>query len=95
MIEPAQTQKMLVLSTAHLRPKTCNEWLRFKHLWACYEKGEYGWFLHVEGYSLMNDDWDVPKELLAILEYAHKHSFDWIMFDRDGPVQDGLVVYRW
>ena len=67
---------------------------------AFYEKGDYGWFVHVDS------DWKhsepdtplapgVPVELQRVLEYAAKLGCDWIQFDTDGDVNDDLPVFNW
>lgn len=97
MIAPVETQRMLVLSTSHLREATCNDWLPNRCPWGCYEKGEVGYFMWVvDDSAIYHDDAPAtPNELRVILDYANRHKFDWIMFDRDGPIQPGLVVYDW
>lgn len=65
-----------------------------------YEKGEYGWFVHVStdwGFSSPEEPLhqDVPEDLKRVLEYAARAGADWIMFDRDGEHNDELPVYDW
>lgn len=94
MIEPAEKVQMLVLSTAHLREATCNEWLP-NCPWACFEKAEWGYFLYAcDDPGITHVD-SVPNEIKLIVEYALSVGCSWIMLDCDGPVQDGLVVYEW
>lgn len=94
MIPPAETQTLLTLSTAHLRERTCNEWLE-NCPWSCFPKGEWGWFLYVNDDPGITHVDSVPNELKPILEYALSLGCSWVMFDSDGPVQDGLVTYDW
>lgn len=81
---------MLVLSTAHLTPIACNEYLP-KPPFAAFTKGDYGWFVYV------TDDVpdDIPKSLLDCLEFAHDRNCGWIMFDEAGPIHDDLAIYDW
>lgn len=92
MIQPAETATMLVLSTAHLRQSTCETWLR-EECSCAHEKQGVGWFVYVCEDPAQGGA--APNELLAIFEFAREHGCLWIMFDCDGPQQDGLVVYDW
>ena len=38
--------RSLVLSTAHIHPATARDWMP-RCPWSCFEKGDYGWFMHV------------------------------------------------
>ena len=38
--------RSLVLSTAHMHPATARDWMP-RCPWSCFEKGDYGWFMHV------------------------------------------------
>ena len=81
-------EKMLVLSTAHITPDTCNGYLRGRDA-PCYPKGDYGYFVYVE------DDVpdDLPDDLRACYAFASEHQCDWIMFDCDASPVDGLACY--
>ncbi len=96
--------KMLVLSTSHLREKTCNDWLLNDCPWTCAEKGDVGYFMYatdeyftdVETKEVTSTDGTpIPNEIILICQFARAHGCDWVMFDCDGPIQDGLVVYEW
>jgi hypothetical protein len=80
--------RMWTLSTAHLRERTCNEWLSSS---VAYPKSEYGWFVPVPH----DDEDDCPNELTEIFRQAREKGVRWIMFDCDGPIYDPLVVFDW
>ena len=82
--------KMLVLSTGHLTADTCV--YRCHGLIGAYEKGEYGWFVHVEGTASLDE---IPEDLAACLAFAIIEGCEWIMFDRDGPTVPELPTYDW
>ena len=100
-----EIDKMLVLSTAHLREKTCNEWLPkagTHHAVTVYPKGEYGWFIWCgdteHGFQFEKPGADapaVPNELLAAMAFAAEHGCNWISFDRDADQVAELVVFDW
>lgn len=88
---PQEISKTLVLYIGHLTDDTCNRYLpdnQQTNSW--YEKGEYGWFVYVS-----NDAGSHPKDLEDCLNYAREHDCDWIMFDRDGPLEPDLRCYDW
>lgn len=93
-IPAAEVLTMLVLSTAHLRESTCCTWMR-NHCTAAHEKPGVGWFVYVCDNPSHDTAEYVPNELLLCLEFARERGHEWIMFDCDGPLQDGLVVYDW
>ena len=88
--------KMLSLSTYHLTSETfdslINDPLNF--LFSYYEKRDpvegdlYGIFFPVYF------DEDMPDDLKACVEFAINHDCDYIMFDGDVDVVEGLPVYK-
>lgn len=83
-----ETTKMLVLSTTHLKEKTCNGFLpTYVH---AYEKADYGWFVYVEPAPD-----GLPDSLTTCLQFAHEQGCEWIMFDRDADPISELPVYSW
>lgn len=83
-------EPMLVLSTAHLTPETCNVFLPTYGgpVWA---KGEYGWFVYVPA----DVDADHPADLSACLAFARRINASWVMFDRDQAPLGGLQTFDW
>ena len=82
--------KMLVLSTAHLSEDDCNIWLHERS--GAYQKGDYGWFVHVPDPQLKGV---YEASLYECMRHAWANCCDWIMFDRDGPIIEGLPTYDW
>lgn len=90
-----EIEKMLVLSTGHLKQETCGKWLTDAQLWLpLWDKDQLGWFLYVfEDATELPEP--IPEELQACLEFARKHKASWLMFDRDGPQEDSLSWFDW
>lgn len=91
--------RMLDLSTAHITEET-DEWLDEAVTYEtypiiAYQKGDYGWIVHVP------DEWDeeavkdIPADLLALLVFAKARRCHWIMLDRDAFAVDELPQYEW
>lgn len=85
---------MLVLSTEHMSPATARHWIA-RCPWACFEKGDYGWFMYVCDDDGVTEAADVPLEIRSALHVARSLGCQWIMWDRDGPVSDELPQYDW
>lgn len=85
---------MLVLSTAHMSPQTAASWIA-RCPWACFEKGEWGWFMHVCDDPGITEADGVPFEIRSALHVARKLRCAWIMWDRDGPIVAELPDYDW
>lgn len=62
-----------------------------------YPKSEYGFFVPLS--DDMFEDHTIRSymsgELPAIIDYARVLGCDWLMFDRDGPVEPALQSYDW
>jgi hypothetical protein len=89
-----ETTAMLVLSTAHMSPKTASSWIA-DCPWACFDKGEWGWFMYVCDDAGITEAEGVPLEIRSALHVARRLRCEWIMWDRDGPVIDELPEYDW
>lgn len=93
-------QKMLCLSTAHIKPETMAllEEDALEDIVA-YPKeipstGENcGAFIYVDGASLDEGIEDVPEDLVRVLQYAAKHDASWIMLDDDEEEVEDLPTY--
>ena len=92
-------RKILDISTAHVSEATSwylEEWaINGKGLAIVYEKGEYGWLVHVPGEPSHEVEDTFPADLRACMEHARSLDCDWIMFDRDGITIDALPSYEW
>lgn len=92
-------QKMLDLSTAHITENTAdalNEGYDFNLV--IYPKAEYGWFIHVPDEEFFEDEekvFDLPTDLVRLIDIARVKECTWIMLDRDGSIHDNLPTYIW
>ena len=100
--------RMLTISLSHISRETadlindeCDTWWN-SSLPACYTKGEYGYMIHVpEDYLVSGEDGveetypDVPDDLHDCMLLARENNCQWLCFDRDGLVVDGLEVFDW
>ena len=96
-----ETPKMLVLSTAHIRRSTSDNFdlLTDDVPDIFYEKkaptADYGlgWFIpigpEIEWSHMVSDD------LVAIRKLAEAQGCTWIMLDRDGDIIEELPTYEW
>ena len=107
----SEITKMLTLSTCHIKEETKDLLETEAHgnknpeMPNVYEKGEYGYFIHVpddfvasEG-NESGDNSDrypgIPDDLYAVMLYAYEKGCCWLCLDRDGPEEDGLEMYDW
>ena len=81
-------ETILVLSTAHLLPHTCNAWL-WETDQSVWPKGETGWFIHIPD----TDPEGLPSDLAECFLLARAQNCDWIMFDAGAPVLNLLPTY--
>lgn len=89
-----EIQKMMVLSTAHMSPATAANWI-LECPWACYDKGDYGWFMYVCDDVGITEAAGVPPEIRSAIHVAKREGCDWIMWDCDSPLVDELPQYDW
>lgn len=94
-----ETHKLIVLSTAHvsdstraLLEKDGREDEFSPPLVNCYQKGDWGWFVHV---PVEDDEDDAPEDMRAIYGFARSHGAAWLMFDCDAEPIDALPVFDW
>lgn len=86
--------RSLVLSTAHMHPATARDWMP-RCPWSCFEKGDYGWFMHVCDDVGITEAHDVPLEIRSAIHVAKREGCQWIMWDCDGPLVAELPEYDW
>lgn len=82
-------ERMLVVSTANITEKTCNEFLPS---WKgpAYQKTEYGWFVYVQ-----EETDNLPTDLEAVMHLARSENCRWVMLDRDAPEDSRLLIFDW
>jgi hypothetical protein len=92
---PLEIARMLVLSTMHMSPATAANWM--PHCpWTCYDKDDYGWFMHVCDDVGITEAEGVPAEIRSAIHVAKRENCAWIMWwDCDGPLVDELPEYEW
>jgi hypothetical protein len=90
-------RQFLDLSTRHLPDRFATQ----VNLTECdglvvYEM-RYGWLLWVPEDPDAREDFgpDVPHEVLVVQRYARSLGCDYVMFDRDGPVDPQLPSWDW
>lgn len=55
---------------------------------------EEGFFISTAHADAVHENPDIPADLMHILRFAHANDQQYVLFDCDGPVQDGLPVYE-
>lgn len=64
---------MLALSTAHMSPRTAADWMP-QCPWACFAKGEWGWFMYVCDDVGVTEAADVLPRRFGHAEFGHRSS---------------------
>jgi hypothetical protein len=91
------TRKMLCLSTAHVSEATAKMlndtpytlWPVVGGPWA------YGWLMYAHDERLDSGDKHFPDDLWECCVFARSKGFDYILFDQDADIADGLTFYSW
>ena len=65
--------RSLVLSTAHMRPATARDWMP-RCPWSCFEKGDFGWFMHVCDDVGITEAHAVPLEIRSAIHVAKREA---------------------
>jgi hypothetical protein len=87
------TEKMLVLSTAHISEAT-KDVLDGEGIEGVihYDKEGFGWWIFVSpGYKEV----DMPADVMLLMITAEKNDCKWIMLDCDVPVDSTLPSFDW
>jgi len=87
------TENMLVVSTINITERACNDWLSICP-WACFPKGEYGWFLYVPE-DLDTQDPEIPHSIAVLISRARVAGVKWVMIDLDAKPDPHLPQYNW
>lgn len=88
---------MLDLSTAHLAPSTRQLMQRGEYIQGAlyYPKGTWGWFMCIpEVADAVEVAADIPQDLHKCIQFAQTLGQQWIQFDCDGTVVEGLETYE-
>lgn len=95
-------EKMLTLSTAHVSEDTAAlledtlQQTLGTAPFICFQKDDYGWFVHVPADVSMRESLDTfPEDLRTCMDHARAEGCTWLMFDRDADLVEGLPAYDW
>lgn len=86
-----EISKMLTVSTAHINKETA-KMLDGDIDIVIYDKGVYGWFIHIPDDP---EEYNIPQELLKLMKFAKDLDCDWLCLDSDGEILDYLETYEW
>jgi hypothetical protein len=92
-----EIHRMACLSTAHLslssRQKLDTDSMPGLIF---FPKSQYGWFVHVPDNQedLTQRVEGLPQDIRQCLEWAVAQGMQWLMFDSDGPVVEGIALYE-
>lgn len=91
-------RRFIVLSTGHVTEKTA------KLLddvpvdeWPCLggRYGQYGWFLYAHDENCGTGKDAIPDDLFAVMTWARKQGFEYLLLDCDGDEVEGLPIHDW
>lgn len=86
--------RCLDISTSHLREETLNSLSENKMPYSySYKEGV---FISVPDKNIMAaEDYELPLDLVTLLEYAWENDVSLIRLDSDGEVIEDIPVYKW
>ena len=91
-----EISKMLTISTTHISLASADlldtKEERMETGLVVYEKGNYGWFIHVDEFFELDA---TPEDIMNCIFVAKQNNCEWLCLDRDGETIDGLPVYDW
>ena len=93
----AAIRKMLDLSTFHLPEEVFKNLSGYSGV-VCYPI-TYGLLVWVpddpiESFEVMPDE-EIPPEVFHVMVYARSLGCDYVLFDRDAPIEAGLAIWSW
>lgn len=93
---PRWVMNVPVLSTAHLPPELVNEpqALGFNGPGGLYIVPMIAGFMVFNDDSQISEDQELPLPLRDVLKWAIERDFEWVRFDRDGDLIEGLRTYE-
>lgn len=92
-------EKILTLSTAHVTADTAAQLDDRQHQmlgiapFICFQKDDYGWFVHVPTVPEVTWHGQIPPDLNACMAMARAEGCTWLMFDCDADPVEGLPTY--
>lgn len=65
--------------------------------WPCLggRYGEYGWFLYAHEENCGTGKDRIPDDIFAVMTWARKRGFEYVLVDCDADTVDDLPVYDW
>lgn len=86
-----EIDRTLVCSTSHLSGDDNTDLFEETTNLVVYEMGEYGWMI----WTRSTEERKHSANLESLLEFARKHDCEWIRFDRDADIIEGLKTFEW
>lgn len=94
----ANIRRFLDLNTGHLPPELGTDGLADADGVIAHET-DVGWLMWVpdnpDDPNLHNDGDEPPEIVQTIIRHARANDCDYVLFDRDGPVDDDLPTWDW
>lgn len=94
---PLEVRRVVVVSTAHLTEASARllETLPVRQ-WPCAggPYSDFGWFLYAHEENGVGKEL-IPDDIFAVMTWARKEGFDYLLVDRDGDEVKGLPVHAW
>ena len=94
-----QVEKILVLSTCHVSTETAHGFVnkRFDDSLVVVDR-KTGWFINVVGVQTDGTgkiDSGCPDDLMTCIRLAQENDCEWLLLDRDGPIEADLPTFDW
>lgn len=93
-----EVHQFIVISTSHLSEATANRLDNTPaSIWPWHGGpfSYYGWFVYAHKENLGSDDDAIPDDLFAAMTWARNQGFEYLLFDRDADIVEGLATYDW
>lgn len=87
-----ELDRMITLSTAHIRPET-GKWIDSNiETLPVYRKDGYGWFIFTQQVSVNSE---IPPDLKKVIMFGLVNNYEILCLDGDAGTIDSLPVYEW
>ena len=89
-----EINKVITLSTAHIRPETEKALAEDNVGVTVFPKGEYGYFIYLHGWQQYGSK--DPEDLKQCIRFAENYGCELLCIDRDAEILEfELPVYEW